>query len=186
MRRLILTAMVLLLGMVTVTAAAADAGIRHKEVVLYLQDEQILLDLAEQYTLNHTILEALENGVGLTFETRITMRKDGAFIWQGDTAEVILRNKLEYYPLSALYEVHRLNDDTRDKFSSLNAALEGLGLMDAIPIVSRTEIDLEPHYMVTVQTSLDVGSLPAPLRPAAYVLPRWHMQSKVWEWRLKP
>ncbi|MGV6827328.1 MAG: DUF4390 domain-containing protein [bacterium] len=174
-----ITALMLVLGSVM-------AEIRHKEVVLYLQEEMISLDLAEEYELNETQLEALQNGVPLVFLTEIRMRRDGAYLWEGYVAEIDLRNKLEYYPLSGLYEVHRLEEDTREAFTSLDAALTSLGLMQGVSIISRTDIDTTPHYMVTVQTNLDVSELPAPLRPAAYVLPRWKLQSKIWEWRLKP
>lgn len=175
-----------LILLLCLSAGLPASEIKFKGVELYQSEDKIMLDLAQQYTLNETVLEALESSVPITFETRVGMERDDGFFWQRDIADLRLLSELSYHPLASEYQVHKLYNGEKMIFATLSAALEALGLMRSLEIIAVSELDAEAYYMVGIQTQLDIGSLPLPLRPLAYLSPSWHLQSKVWEWRLQP
>ena len=130
--------------------------------------------------------EALENGVPLTFETHVQMRRASAWIWESDVVEHRLRTVLRYRPLSGLYELRNLRGDERLAFATRDAALRALGKIVAMPIVRRDELDLDDEYVVRVGVRLDIEALPLPMRPMAYLKRDWSIASEPWEWRLRP
>lgn len=179
-------ALLVLIALNPVTAAAAD-GIEFNRIALTLsEDGRILLDADIGYELNPTILEALENGVPLTFETHVQMRRADAWIWESDTVEHRLRTVLRYRPLSGLYELRNLQGDERLSFATREAALRTLGKIVAMPVIDRSVLELDADYLVRIEVQLDIESLPLPMRPRAYLSRDWSMSSEPWEWRLRP
>ncbi len=180
-RQLIL---VLLLAL-PLSGFANDVSFR--QVTLSLSDDDyILLDAEIGYDLGDTVSEALENGVPLTFETQVQMRRANAWIWESDTVEHRLRTVLRYRPLSGLYELRSLQDDEPLAFATRDSALRALGRIVGMPIVSRSVLDLDDEYLVRLQVRLDVEALPLPMRPIAYIKRDWSVASEPWEWRLQP
>jgi hypothetical protein len=179
-------ALMILLFLCPLASAAAD-GIEFKRIALTLsEDGRILLDADIGYDLNPTILEALENGVPLTFETHVQMRPADAWIWESDTVEHRLRTVLRYRPLSGLYELRNLQGDERLSFATREAALRTLGKIVAMPVIERSLLELDADYLVSIKVRLDIESLPLPMRPRAYLSRDWSMSSEPWEWRLRP
>lgn len=162
-------------------------GVEFRRVSLTLsEDDRILLDAEIGFTLNDTVSEALENGVPLTFLTHVQMRRAGSWIWEADAAEHRLRTVLRYRPLSGLYELRSLHGDNKLAFATRDAALSALGRIVAMPIVERSELQLDEDYLVTLDVRLDIEALPLPMRPLAYIKPDWSISSDPWEWRLRP
>lgn len=158
-----------------------------QQVALTLgEDGYILLDADIHYALTETVLEALENGVPLTFETHVQMRRADAWIWESDVVEHRLRTVLRYRPLSGLYELRNLPGDQQLAFATRDSALGALGRIVAMPIIARDELDLDQEYLVRVDARLDVEALPLPMRPIAYWTDAWSIDSETWEWRLQP
>ena len=89
--------LVLLLSLLPLAAAVAG-GIDYKAVSIGEEDGKVLLDLIEEYRLTPTMLEALENGVPLTFVTRVVLAPEKRWFWQSPLAEKVLRRKLRYHP----------------------------------------------------------------------------------------
>ena len=160
--------------------------ISFKQVAIGLEDGVVLLDMVEEYELNETMLEALHSGVPLTFETRLDLARDGAFFWQKDLVKLRIRKVLSYHPLASQYEVHALTEDSRQQFVTLAAALRALGDIRSHKIIAVEKLDPDAYYQVTIRTHLDITELPLPLRPLAYLAPSWHLESRVYEWLLKP
>ena len=180
------TAPIWLLMFVILAAPVQAKKISFKQVAIGLEDGVVLLDMVEEYELNETMLEALHGGVPLTFETRLSLGRDGAFFWQKDLVKLNLRKVLSYHPLASQYEVHALYDDSRQQFVTLAAALQALGDIRSQKVVSVEKLDPDSYYQVSIQTLLDITELPLPLRPLAYLAPSWHLESRVYEWLLKP
>jgi hypothetical protein len=168
--------------------ALTAAGVEFRTVALTLgEDGRILLDADIGYDLNETVSEALENGVPLTFETHVQMRRADAWIWEADVVEHRLRTVLRYRPLSGLYELRNLRGDEQLAFATRDAALRALGKIIAMPIVERRDLDLDEEYLVKIDVRLDVEALPLPMRPMAYIKRDWSIASEEpWEWRLRP
>jgi len=146
----------------------------------------VLLDIAEHYELSDDMLEALENGVPLNFVTRINMRRQRSLLWDEGLVELEMKKLLRYHPLSSQYRVENQYTNTQQMFATRDAALRALGETRDLPLIQEERLESGQYYLVDVQTWHEIGALPLPLRPMAYVSPGWHLSSKVWEWQLKP
>ena len=167
--------------------AVVAEGVDFDRVSLTLsEDGRILLDADIAYALNDTVSEALENGVPLTFETHVQMRRATAWIWEADVVEHRLRTVLRYRPLSGLYELRNLQGDERLAFATRDAALRALGKIIAMPIVERARLNADEEYLVRIGVELDIEALPLPMRPMAYLKRDWSISTEPWEWRLRP
>ena len=166
---------------------SAEGGVTFDAVTLSLsEDGRILLDATIKYDLNDTVSEALENGVPLTFETHVEMRRAGAWMWESDVVEHRLRTVLRYRPLSGMYELRKLGGDEGLAFATREAALRTLGRIIGMPITERDNLDLDRDYIVRLDSRLDIEALPLPIRPLAYVKRSWTLESEPWEWQLRP
>jgi hypothetical protein len=61
-----------------------------------------------------------------------------------------------------------------------------LGQIRAIPIAEEAQLDNSHDYQIGIRARLDLDSLPAPLRPIAYISPSWRMSSGWYQWTLTP
>lgn len=176
----------ILLLLLNCFAIAHASDITFKAVRLGVDDGMVLLDISEHYELSENMLEALDYGVPLTFITRINIQKEGAWLWKDKLVELKMSKVLSYHPLSSQYRVVNLYTKTQQMYATQAAALRALGDTRDLPLIEENRLEPGEFYLVDVQTKHDIGSLPLPLRPMAYVSPAWHLSSKVWEWRLKP
>lgn len=168
------------------SAAAPAAEFVFERVQVGLQGEVILIDADIRYTLNETVLEAMDNGVPLTFELHVKLRRDDAWIWERDEIDTRLRSVLRYHPLSGVYELRDLQGAATESFATRDAALSALGRIRDYPISRLDQLESGANYKLRMQTYLDIDALPLPLRPKAYISPAWGLESKTWEWRLQP
>jgi hypothetical protein len=76
--------------------------------------------------------------------------------------------------------------DNRRIHDSIEAAVRDLGRIREIPIAENSQIDSSLDYQVGIRARLDLESLPAPLRPLAYISPSWRMSSGWYQWTLDP
>ncbi len=162
------------------------AGIRYKAVSIAEEDGKVVAYLLEEYDLTPTMREALESGVPLTFTTRAVLETDGAWFWESPLAERVVRRTLRYHPLAGSYEVHDSLTGRSRFFATPEAALVALGEIKGWVLVSADRLRPGRSYRITIESRHDIGALPLPLRPKAYLSPGWHLSSKVYEWRLRP
>lgn len=175
-----------ILSLFLATALLAK-GVDFRRITLTLsEDGRILLDADIGFELNDTVSEALENGVPLTFETHVQLRRAEAWVWEPDVVEHRLRTVLLYRPLSGMYELRNLQGDERLSFATRAAALRTLGNIVAMPVIERSDLDLDQDYLVRIDVKLDIEALPLPMRPMAYLKRDWWVSSDRWEWRLRP
>lgn len=169
------------------TAVAAEPALKFDQVTITLgEDNRIFLDAQVNYDLNPTTLEALENGVPLTFETHIQMREVDAWVWSPDVVEFRLRSVLRYRPLSGLYEVMVVGLEDKQVFATRASALRHMGRIRDLALVDRGKLDMKAEYLVRLRSYLDVEALPLPMRPMAYISSDWTVEAEPWEWRLRP
>lgn len=176
----------LLLGTLLLASAVAAAEFGFDRVEVGMGGEYVLIDADVSYDLTDAVLEALEHGVPLTFELHVQLRRADAWIWDKDVVESRIRSVLRYHPLSGLYEVRDLASGTKESFATREAALRTLGRIRAFPVIRVDQLESGEHYVLRMQTFLDIDALPLPLRPKAYISPDWGLESKTWEWRLQP
>lgn len=166
--------------------ALVAADFKVGEANTYLEEGVYLLDAQIEYQFNNTVLEALNHGVPLTLEVHLQVRRDGAWVWERDTAELRLRYLISYRALTSLYEVSDLNQETSRSFVTREAALDFLGEINRLPIVDELQLESGHAYWLEMKTQLDIEALPLPLRPLAYLTPDWNLSSGWSSWPLQP
>jgi len=165
-------------------AVAAEFTI--KKVAARLQDDVYLVDATIDYQFSAAVLEALENGVPLTVEAHLQVRREGAWIWEPDVVDSRLRSQIRFSPLLGTYQVTNLDTAARRSFASRDTAIAALGAVKDLVLVGTAALEQDETYRVDMRVTLDIESLPLPLRPKAYLSPDWNLSSEWSRWRLRP
>ena len=151
-----------------------------------LRDGVYEMDAEIDFEFSDKALEALQNGVPLTLQVHIQLRREGAWVWEKDQLDVRLRYRIRYQSLPAVYQVVDLQSNTKQSFVTRVAALEALGEISGLPLVSEDRLQPDRDYLLSLYTELDIEALPLPLRPLAYLTPSWNLSSEWSTWRLQP
>jgi hypothetical protein len=151
-----------------------------------LLDGVFLMDADIDFQFSDKALEALENGVPLTLQIHVQLRREGAWIWEKDKLDLRLRYRIRYQALPSVYQVVDLQSNTKQSFVTRESALKALGKIQALPLVKQQQLRPESSYLLSLHSELDIEALPLPLRPLAYLTPAWNLSSKWGTWRLQP
>jgi len=131
-----------------------------------------------QFTFSEEALEALANGVNLTIKVEVELKRQRRYLWDPVTVRAIQGYVLQRHELTEQYLITNTTLGTHRNFRSLNDAIASLGELDPIPVVQLSALDPDQSYRLRLRTHLDIESLPAPLRPVAYLSPNWRLSSK--------
>lgn len=156
------------------------------DVQLEARREQYVLSLLIDYRLSRVALEALSNGVPLTFELNVRVEKVWSSLWEKRPFEMILRHQIRYHALTGQYRVVDLASGEQESFVTQEAALYELGDYNDIKLIIKEELDPEADYKMRLRAQLEIESLPLPLRPLAYFHRGWKLSSGWTQWPLKP
>ncbi len=174
----------LLAALFSSSLAANDTG----EFVLedahtWVSGDEQMLDARFAIHLGPGAREALENGVPLTFELQIQLVRKHDWLWDKVEVEHVRVRELQYHALSRTFQVKDINAGTQANYSRLADALTAAGIIDGLLFTSEP---LEPDraYSVRMRGSLDIESLPTPVRLLAYVSEGWEMNSEWYSWPL--
>jgi hypothetical protein len=148
-----------------------------------LVDNLYLLDAKLHYELPAVPLEALQNGVALTFVLIMVVERERWYMWDERIAVLKQRYQLKYHAFSKQYVLTYLNTGIQKTFSTLEAILIQLGQLEDFPLLDKHLVAKNEVYWVHLQTYLDIESLPVPLRPIAYLSSQWRLSSN---WYLCP
>lgn len=171
----------LLLAFLTGAVAAADGFIiQRAEVQRRGVDYVLNADIA--YRFSAEPLEALENGVPLTIVLRWTIERERAYWWNQMVAADQRRLEIRYHPLGQLYQMSTAERPDPQRYSSLRALLTALGTIRGLPLVAEDRLEPGASYLIDLSASLDIESLPLPLRPTAYLTPSWYLSSPPYRW----
>ncbi|MEN8204766.1 MAG: DUF4390 domain-containing protein [Pseudomonadota bacterium] len=127
--------------------------------------------------------EAVQNGVPLVFELQVQVVETHTWLWDSVEIEFTERRMLQYHALSQSYQVKDLNDGTQGNYSRLDDALRAAGVIENLLLTDQA-LNQGPSYSLRIRGSLDVESLPTPVRLIAYVSSEWDMVSKWYKWPL--
>lgn len=174
-----------LLCWILIMPVLAD-GVIVQQASSRLQNEQFVIDAEIDYEFTKVALEALENGVPLTVDIHVQVRRDSAWIWEKDIIDFHKRRQLRYLPLSSTYEVIGFKGEEKRQFVSRLAAIDALGEIRNMPVVSLEQLEAGETYRMEIRSELDIESLPVPLRPTAYISSGWSLSSDWSRWRIRP
>ncbi len=180
--------MLLLLGLFLsvscATLAANDFEV--KQIQTQIKDGRFSLDANVDLGLSATVLEALDNGVPLTFVFHTQVRRAKSWLWEDSLLDQQLHYAIRYKPLSGRYEVYRLPSTEGKEFVTRDAAIRALGEFNDIQLVTQSALEPDTGYEVQIKVFLDIEKLPLPLRPMAYLKPSWKLSSGWSKWPLTP
>jgi len=142
------------------------------------------LDTRVDYQFSQEVLEALDSGVPLTLSLHIEVVRERRYLWDEVIAQLEQRFQLQYHALTKQYLVRNLNADTQANYLTLTAALTALGNISGLPMLDTTLVEAGENYRVRLRARLDIEELPAPLRPVAYISPKWRLASEWYTWPL--
>jgi hypothetical protein len=147
-------------------------------------DGVVNMDADIRFEFSEGIREALRNGVDLTVivETEVMRVRD--YLWNDPSANVATRFGIEFHPLSDQYLLRNLNLGITQSFTSLDALTAELGRVRDFPLIGVARLSAAERYTVRIQARLDIESLPAPMRPLAYLSSLWRLESDWHEWDL--
>ncbi len=137
-----------------------------------------------EYGLSDPALDALQNGVPLTIELLMEVRRRRSWVWDETVYSLAQRFRLEYHALSRQYLVRNLNSGERRNFSTRPAALRFMGRIYEFPLLDRGLLAPDERYEGALQARLDLDALPAPLRLIAYLSEDWRLSSEWYTWPL--
>lgn len=181
----VLGRLVLIAAAFSVATALAD-GIKVSRVKTRLQGNEYLLDARIDYEFSEKVEEALENGVPLRMDVQLQIVRDGAWFWERPVLNRHLRHQIRFQPLSKLYKVTDVKRELEQNFATREAAISFLGEISDHVLVDKSLLEEGESYLVRLRASLDIGALPLPLRPFAYLSPSWNLSSGWSRWPLKP
>ena len=165
----LLATIVVLLGLLgSALVAAQDAGIEIRSASTRLDEGVWYLSADIGYALNRDTLEALQNGISLTFQTQMELTRSRRFLPDETIAELSQDFELSWQPLSRGYLVRNKNSGAQRTHPTLFAALKDLGTLADLPLIDAALISEGEEYEIRLRAMLDRQQLPGPLRMLAF------------------
>lgn len=162
----------------------ADERLRFENVRVFKSGGVYLLDADTRVDIRERPAEALEKGVSLYFNLYIDVVRQRTW-WPDSTVRSITkRYRLFYFELTRHYRVTEIFSGESHNFRILDGALEQLGKIRKLPLISEKSVGGSTRYRVEMQVELDISELPAPLQLQAYTTRRWLLKSDRAAWPL--
>ena len=137
-----------------------------------------------KYQFSDEALSALKNGVPLIILIDIEVEEERNWWFDKNIATLEQGYLLLYHALSEKFVVHNLNSGTQENYSSLDGALYELGDLHELPVLDANLLEKDEKYIFGIKSYLDIESLPAPMRPLAYISSQWKLESDWFTWIL--
>jgi hypothetical protein len=174
---------VLLLGLL-IAASVRAAGFDVISATTRLEGGVYRLNAQIEYHFGRAALDALQNGVPLTVEVEMEVRRHRPWLWDETVYTLAQRWRLEYHALSRQYLVTNLNSGERRAFPSQVIALQAMGRIKDFPLLDQTLLAPNERYDGALRARLDLDALPAPLRLFAHLSEDWRLASEWYAWPL--
>ena len=171
-----------ILALLLLPVVGHAAGIDIEKASATLQGGTYRLDADIRYRLSDEVLEALNNGIALTFRITIKVDQQRKILWDTSIAEKIVHYHLKYHALSGQYLLTSSEGEQRS-YLSLTNTLRGLGQIRALALLDKKHVEAPQDTTVKIKAELDTNALPAPLRPVAWLSRQWKLNS---DWYICP
>jgi len=154
-------------------AAVADIELRRAEV--NLRDGFYQLQARVEYDLSEEVRRALEHGIAVALVTDIELQRQRPWWWDALVARARITYLLEYHVLTRQYLVTEQASGRQLRYADLPAALAAIGTIRDYPLIGSGELQPQASYQLRLRARLDLGTLPAPMRPIAFLESEWRM-----------
>lgn len=169
----------------TVQAAQNDSVVNHPTIAIsymrgYPQENELRLNASMDFRLKPEVIDAIEHDIPITFTTEIILYEQTSFIGMPiDRKRKTIRYQttLLTYGVDRHYLLYNNRNNKRQRFSSIENALQTLGTLHDFSIIALTELHPQQPYRLKMRMSLDHWSLPAPLILTSLLEEAWKMDS---------
>jgi len=144
-----------------------------------------LLNAEVKYGLTRETIQALYNGITLTFNVDLSVIEGRPWLWNKHIKTTTLRYQIKYHTLAETYQISDKTNNVHLNFSTLSAALSSLGRLKDIPINS-IKTPNDSTIIASLKAYLNIEALPLPMRPLAYINSGWYLRSNTFLWPLTP
>lgn len=179
----------LLITLLLVTAlwsgAASSRGFTIDRVEARLDGQSIQVDGNLTLNLTDDVRKALSKSIPLQLNMEFVLHRVRNYYWDKEIAVWSVPIVIAYKPVSDEYVITRpdlLNQ--QETFGSQREALERLGLFNNLSLPLPEPLIEGKQYILEARVKLDLGQLPAMMRPLAYFSSSWHLNSKWTDWPL--
>ncbi|TDY03699.1 DUF4390 domain-containing protein [Thiohalophilus thiocyanatoxydans] len=162
----------------------ADNGFVIRSAQLSLHGTVYHLDARINYRLSQEAVDAVKNGVPLIIAIDIRVDRKRRWWLDKELATLTQNYLLLYHALTEKYVIHNLNSGIQENYANLDTALWSLGRIDGLPLIDANLLKPGAEYGIELRARLDIESLPAPMRPLAYISSDWQLQSDWYSWSL--
>jgi hypothetical protein len=149
-----------------------------------IQVQSLSLDIAEtRYSVNADfhleltppVLEALKNGVSLSFLVEFELTHPRWYWFDEKAAAEKLELRLAYLPLAQQFQLS--SGTLHLNFATLAEALTALGTVHGWSVLDRDRVDNGRQYIAAVRMRLDTTRLPTPFQMSAVTNREWTLAS---------
>jgi len=155
------------------------------DVEMELGESGWLLNAWVDIKLSKGARKALENAIPLVFEFQVQALEKHPWLWDRVIQEQRKAREVQYHPLSRTYIVRNLDTGEQRDFRRLDEAMQTVGVLLNISVLDYAAAVDNRDYSVRLRGSLDIESLPTPLRLQAYVYSKWDMKNAWRQWPLE-
>jgi hypothetical protein len=164
---------------------AQETALEIRRADTRLEDGVWYLSARIDYRLNRDTLNALQNGIPLTFKLQVELTEARSWLPDEDVAALRQDFELSWQPLSRGYVVRNKNSGDQRAYTTLYAALNDLGRISSLPLIDAALIDADADYEVSLRAVLDQQQLPGPLRMLAFWNDDFTLESEWYRWNLR-
>jgi len=164
---------------------AQAKGFTIRSVETRLQKQVYLVDTRIDFAFSDEAQKALQSGIPIIILLDIEVEKERSWWWNKTIANLQQGYLLLYHALTEKYIVNNLNSGAQHDYTSLGATLSALGRINGLPLIDSSLLDKDNNYQVKLRVRVDIESLPAPMRPLAYISSDWQLTSDWYTWPLQ-
>ncbi len=178
-----LTMALMVLPLLVCSQWSKAAGIQVGDINSVQVRDKVNLTARLDFQLSDEALNALDHGVALDIIIDMQALEQRRWLWDRTVASHSERFRLERQALTNHYLVtHKYQ---RQSFLSLAEALQFIGTIRDYPLINTAELEADKQYHGRIRAWLDIESLPAPMRPTAYISSHWRIDSGWHEWPIQ-
>ena len=179
----LLLSLLLLVAVWSSSAHGRDMSI--DQIEARLDGQSIQVDGNLTLTLTDDVRKALSKSIPLQLNMEFVLNRARNYYYDKEVAVWTVPIIISYKPVSDEYVVSRPDlPNQEETFGSQRAALERLGVFNNLSLPLPEQLKEGKQYYLEARVKLDLGQLPAMMRPLAYFSSSWHLNSKWTEWPL--
>ena len=144
-----------------------------------------VVDARIDFAFSEDNLEAMHNGVALTVIVDVEVRRERGQWWNETLVAREIRYRIERNVLTGRYRIRNLDDGSVRNYRSLEEMTNALGHLESMPVIARERLSAGARFAARIRARLDIEALPSPMRPIAYLSPKWRLNSGWFEWEIE-